>query len=84
MVQQLRKEQLIVVIRQKLLESAEAEKSAVLATTDEESQDAAREAREFEAEVNQARGDLRQLIAAGGRRDEIEKLEVFDAAWAEL
>jgi hypothetical protein len=84
MVRQLRKERLIDTIRQKLLESAEAEKSAVLATTDEESQAAAREATHLGAEVNTARGELRQLIAADGRRDEIDKLNAFDAAWADV
>jgi hypothetical protein len=84
MVRQMRKEQLIDAIRQKLLESAEAEKSAVLATTDDESQAAALEAKNYEAEVNKVRGDLRQLIVADGRREEIEKLDAFDAAWTEL
>ncbi|HVN85741.1 MAG TPA: hypothetical protein VMW17_12940 [Candidatus Binatia bacterium] len=78
------KDELINAIREKLLESAEAEKSAVLATTDDESQAAALEAKKYEAEVNADRGELGRLVAADGRREEIEKFDAFDAAWAEL
>jgi len=84
MVRQMRKERLISAIQQKLLESVEAEKSAVLATTDEESQALALEARHSAADINQLRGELRPLIVADGRRVEIEKLDAFDVAWAEL
>jgi hypothetical protein len=84
MVRQMRKEGLITAIRQKLLESVEAEKSAVLATTDEESQALALEAQHSAADINQLRGQLRPLIVADGRRVEIEKLDAFDVAWAEL
>lgn len=84
MVRQMHKEQLIDAIRQKLLQSVEAEKSAVLATTDEESQASAVEARNYEAEINQQRSELRQLIVADGRREEIGNLDAFDAAWAKL
>lgn len=84
MMRQVRKERLIDAIRQKLLESVEAEKSAVLATTDEESEALALETRNFEAQIDQTRGELRQLIAADGRREEIDKLDAFDRAWAGL
>jgi len=84
MVRQIHKVRLIDAIRQKLLESTEAEKSAVLATTDDESKAAALEAKKYEVEVNKVRGELRQLIDAHGRPEEIEKLDAFDAAWAEL
>lgn len=84
MMRQVRKERLIGAIQQKLLESVEAEKSAVLATTDEESQALALEARTFGAEINTMRGELRQIIVADGRREEIEKLDAFDVAWAEI
>jgi hypothetical protein len=84
MVRQTRKQRLITAIRQKLLESAEAEKSAVLATTDEESQALAVEAQHSAADINQLRAQLRPLIVADGRRVEIEKLDAFDFAWAEL
>ncbi|HSQ02704.1 MAG TPA: MCP four helix bundle domain-containing protein [Burkholderiales bacterium] len=84
MTREMRKARLIETVRQNLLESVEAEKSAVLATTDEESQALALQARTFETEINILRGDLRQLIVADGRRGEIEKLDAFDVAWAEL
>jgi hypothetical protein len=83
-VRQMHKERLIETIRQKLLESVEAEKSAVLATTDEESQALAQEARNFETDIDKLRGELRQLIVADGRRGEIENLDAFDIAWAKL
>ncbi len=84
MVRQMHKEQLIDAIRQKLLESVEAEKSAVLATTDEESEASAVEAKNYETEINKMRGELRQLIVADGRREEISNLDAFDVAWAKL
>lgn len=83
-VRQMHKERLIETIRQKLLESVEAEKSAVLATTDEESQALALEARNFETDINKLRGELRQLIVADARPGEIENLDAFDIAWAKL
>lgn len=84
MVRQMRKVQLINAIRQDLLESVEAEKSAVLATTDAESQSMAQESQRSAATINQLRGDLRTLIVADGRQAEIDKLNAFDAAWAEV
>jgi hypothetical protein len=84
MVRQVRKERLIDAIRQKLLESVEAEKSAVLFTTDKESQASALEAKNFETEVNRLRAELRQVIVADGRQVEVEKLDAFDVAWAAL
>lgn len=84
MVRQKRKEQLIDTIRQKLLAGTAAEKIAVLATTDEESQAAAREAKDLATGVNNARGALRELVVADGRQEEIDKLDAFDATWVEL
>jgi len=84
MVRQQHKQQLIDTIRQSLLESVEAEKTAVLAITDDESRAAADEAKTYEAAVDKARGALRPLIVADGRHEEIEKLDAFDAAWADL
>jgi methyl-accepting chemotaxis protein len=84
LVRQIHKEQLISTIRQKLLESVEAEKIAVLARTDEESQAAALDARNEAAAVNTVRSELRQLVVADGRRGEIEKLDAFDTTWTEL
>jgi hypothetical protein len=71
-------------IQQALLESVAAEKSAVIATTDEESRGFASEAERFELEINRLREELRSLIAVDGRPEEIAKLEAFDSAWNEL
>src|SRR5262245_56250622 len=84
LVRQTRKVQLVIAIRQALLESVESEKSAVLATTDEESQARAQDAQRSAAEINRLRGELRPLIVADDRRDEIDKLDAFDATWADL
>jgi hypothetical protein len=84
LVRQTREVELVNAIRQTLLESVESEKSAVLATTDEESQARANDARRAAAEIDRLRGELRPLIVADGRRDELDKLDAFDATWAEL
>ncbi len=84
LVRQMRKEHLINAIRQRLFESVEAEKSAVLATTDEESQALALEVQHSATDINRLRGELRPLIVADGRHEEIEKLDAFDATWTEL
>jgi hypothetical protein len=84
LLRQARKEDLIEAIRAALLESVVAEKSAVLATSDEESQSMAREAQGFTAKIDALRGELRPLVAADGRPKEIEQLDAFDGAWTEL
>ncbi len=84
LLRQIRKGRLINAIEHALLESVGAEKSAVLATTDEESQALADESQRFAAEINRRRDELRPLIVADARAQEIEKLDAFDAAWAEL
>jgi hypothetical protein len=84
LVRQSRKARLVNDIRHALLESVEAEKSAVLATTDEESHSFADETKRSAAEVNRLRGELDALIRADGRAEEVEALAGFDAAWAAL
>ena len=81
---QISKQRLITAMRHAILESVAAEKSAVLATTDEESQSLARETQRFAADVDRLRGELRKRVVADGRPQEIEKLDAFDAAWAEV
>lgn len=81
---QMRKHRMINAIRHALLESIEAEKSAVLATTDEESQSLAAETQRFAAEINRILGELHSLIGADARPEETQALDTFDAAWAEL
>jgi hypothetical protein len=68
---QAQKAALVEALRAELLASAEAEKSAVMATTDEESEVFAAESR--------ARSEV-----LGRLREELEKLTAFDAAWAEM
>jgi len=84
LVRQARKEHLVTAIGHRLLESVEAEKSAVLSTADDESRALALEAQSAAEEINRLRGELRPLILADGQRDEREKLEAFDATWAEF
>jgi hypothetical protein len=78
------KEALVHALRSELLASVEAEKSAVLATTDEESAAFADESRRRSAEMQRLREELHRLVATDGRPGEIEKLAAFDAAWKEL
>ncbi len=84
LVRQMRIERVISAIRDAILEEAEAEKSAVLATTDEESKALAQETEKFAAEINRLRSELRELIEADGRKEEIDRLNAFDAAWKDL
>jgi hypothetical protein len=81
---QAREERLIDTIRQTLLASVEAEKSAVLATTDEDSEQLAREARDFAREVDRLLSELRDVLDQDGRPALGERLDSFDACWAEL
>lgn len=83
LVRQTRKVRLIEAIRDALLQGVDAEKSAVLATTDEESISLAREAQEFTATINRLLVELRTSIMKDQRRAEVENLNAFDAAWAE-
>jgi hypothetical protein len=84
LLRQARKEDLIEAIRAALLESVVAEKSAVLATSDEESRSMARESQGFTAKIDALRGELRPLVVADGRPKELEQLDAFDGAWTEL
>ena len=71
-------------IQRELLESVDAEKSAVLATTDEESKDFADQSRRSAAKIDELRASLAELIQIDPVRDEKEKLDAFDAKWKEL
>jgi hypothetical protein len=64
--------------------ASEAEKSAVMATTDQESQKFADEARGASAVVEQARMELAELLRTGGTRNEKDLLTRFSRAFAEL
>jgi len=71
-------------IQHELLESVDAEKSAVLAITDEESKDFAEQSRRSAAKIDELRANLAELIQIDPVRDEGEKLDAFDAKWKEL
>lgn len=81
---QVRKANLIQEIRSALLASVAAERGAVLATTEQESQALADESRSFADTVDRLREELRSLVVAGGVAKEIELLGEFDAAWTQL
>jgi hypothetical protein len=81
---QAEEEGLIDAIRETLLSSVEAEKSAVLATTDEESLQMARESRRLAATIDGLMGDLRTRIEGDGRTAVAERFATFVARWTEL
>lgn len=64
-----------------LLASAEAEKSAVMAETDEASEAFAAESRRASATVENERGELARLIDIASRPDEVRQLREFSACW---
>jgi len=84
LLRQMKKVGLVNNIQHELLESVDAEKSAVLATTDEESKKFAEESRQSDAKVDELRASLAELIQIDPARDEKEKLDAFDAKWKEL
>ncbi len=71
-------------MRLALASASEAEKSAVLAITDQDSQIFAGQSRTATAEVEQARRELGELLKAGGTQDEKELLNQFSELFAEF
>jgi len=71
-------------IQRRLLESVDAEKSAVLAVTDEESKEFAAQSKRSAEEIDRLKTHLAELIDEDPRPDEREKLTAFDAKWTEL
>jgi hypothetical protein len=67
-----------------LASSSEAQRSAVLATSDEDSVAFAAQARAALAEVEAARAELVPLLAAGGRESARARLDQFTAEYARL
>jgi len=67
-----------------LASAAEAEKSAVLATTDQDSQTFANQARAATAKVEQERQELSKLLPPNGTGHERELLAQFSTAFAEF
>jgi len=84
LIAQARKATLVHALVNELLASVEAEKNAVMATTDEESTAFAQESRRHTAEISQLSDDLRQRVLADGRPGEVKTLAAFDTAWGEL
>lgn len=78
------KASLVEALRQTLLASVEAEKIAVLTTSEQEAQQAVRETRELTATADGLRGQLAALVGEDARPDEVEALASFDAHWKEL
>jgi hypothetical protein len=81
LVRQARKTEAIGALGRAFLKSVEAEKSAVLATTDEASERFAGESRQAAAEVERLTRVLEGLVAQDGRSAEAEGLRAFAAAW---
>ena len=67
-----------------LASASEAEKSAVLATTDQDSQTCADQARAAAAKVVLAQQKMGELLAIGGTQDEQELLTQFATAFTEF
>ena len=84
MVRQARKAELAGALSRAFLKSVEAEKSAVLATTDEESERFASESRDAAREVGRLQRDLEVLIGGDARQPEKDRLAAFSAAWAKV
>lgn len=79
-----RKVNLVEHMRLGLAAASEAEKSAVLATTDEDSQSFADEARSATAEVERGRAELARLLASDGNKGERDALVQFSNDFIEF
>lgn len=75
-----RKAALLSQLQAEVLASVESEKSAVLATTDDDSERFAAQSRAASAAVDRARAELRALAGP----EERQKLDAFDTAWAKV
>jgi hypothetical protein len=81
---QAEEEGLIDAIEETLLSSVEAEKSAVLATTDEEALQMARESKRLAGTIDGMIGDLRTRVEADGRAAVSEAFAAVVTRWGEL
>ncbi len=75
-----RKTEIVRELQREFARSVDSEKSAVLASTDEESARFVAESREASARVDTLRAELRGLISSHER----ENLDEFDRTWAQL
>lgn len=80
----IRENEILSVMRLNLLRAAEAEKSAVLAITDEESQRFADQARAAAAGVDKARWELAPLMEQDHSGPETARISEFDRCWTEF
>ncbi len=71
-------------MRSALASASEAEKSAVMAVTDEESASFADQARAAEAEVERRRGEIANLLESGGSTEQKTQLAQFARGFAEF
>ena len=78
-----RRLELVGQMRAALFSASEAEKSAVMATTDQDSQTFAEQSRAASAVVEQRRDELAKLLETGGTREERELLFQFSQALTE-
>jgi hypothetical protein len=81
LLRQARKTEAVGELGRAFLRSVEAEKSAVLATSDEASERFAGESRQAAAEVERLTHVLEALVAQEGRGAEAERLRAFSSAW---
>ncbi|MDR3567825.1 MAG: hypothetical protein P4L43_07335 [Syntrophobacteraceae bacterium] len=79
-----RENEIVSTMRINLLRAAEAEKSAVMAVTDEQSQRFADQARLATANVDKARKQLAPLIEQDDSARETALIEEFDRCWAKF
>ncbi len=79
-----RRVELVEQMRLGLASASEAEKSAVMATTDRDSQTFADQARAQVAAVERGRRELQGLLQTGGTKTELDLLAQFSQAFAEF
>ena len=79
-----RRVDLVALMRLTLASASEAEKSAVLAVTDQDSQTFADQARAATAEVERKRKELAELLARGGTQGEKDLLAQFSKIFADF
>jgi len=71
-------------MRLALASSAEAEKSAVMATTDQDSQTFAKQSRSAASALEREQQDLRKMLQTSGPKNEADLLEQFSRAFTDL